>query len=230
MQPLRWIIAALLLFSLPGWSAAPDELTVIIRQLRRAPANPASLADLKGRIAGIGDADREAAALAVYCLGQLANENTAEALKAREALAARHPDSAHLRLIQFDQLDRSCRLCNGVGEKRLAVCGKCSGSRRCLVCGGKGHSEMMNRKKVPCAACGSSGRCPECGGTGRRKAACPECKGRGSVLDQRKIRQVSQAISHDFLKKHDPDGDAPPAEDPEESTSPRRRSREFPEP
>ena len=72
--------------------------------------------------------------------------------------------------------------------------------------------------------------CPECGGTGRKQQPCPECKGRGSVLDQRKIRQVSQAISHGFLKKHDPAGDTPPSDDRESPAEPRKRSREFPEP
>ena len=224
------ILAALLLLVPPGLAAEPDDLTLIVRQVRRAPANPAALTELKGRIAGIGDPDREAAALAIYCLGQLANENTAEALKARDALAMRHPGSVHLNLIQFDQLDRHCRLCNGTGQKRLAVCAKCSGSRRCLVCGGKGHKTMMNNKRIACAACDSSGRCPECGGTGRKQQPCPECKGRGSVLDQRKIRQVSQAISHGFLKKHDPAGDTPPSDDRESPAEPRKRSREFPEP
>ena len=85
MKKHGWILIALLLAAFPGSSAEPDELTLIMRQLRRAPANPVPLAELKGKISGIGDPDREADALAVYCLGQLANENTAEALKAREA-------------------------------------------------------------------------------------------------------------------------------------------------
>ena len=224
------ILIALLLAALSGSSAEPDELTLLMRQLRRAPANPVPLAELKGKISGIGDPDREADALAVYCLGQLANENTAEALKARDALATRHPGSAHLKLIQFDQLDRHCRLCNGTGQKRLAVCAKCSGSRRCLVCGGKGYKTMANHRKTACTACDSSGRCPDCGGTGRKQQPCPECNGRGSVLDQRKIRQVSQAVSHGFLKQHDPAGDTPPSDERENPAEPRRRSREFPEP
>ena len=224
------LLAALLLVAFPGRPAEPDDLTLVVRQLRRAPANPVALADLKGRIAGIGDPDREASALAIYCLGQLANENTADALKARDALATRHPGSTHLNLIQFDQLDRHCRLCNGTGQKRLATCAKCSGSRRCLVCGGKGNKSMANNRRIACIACDSSGRCPDCGGTGRQQQPCPECKGRGSVLDQRKIRQVSQAISHGFLKKHDPAGDTPPSDEREYPAEPRKRSREFPEP
>ncbi len=224
------LLSALLLSATPGPSAGPDELTVLMRQLRRAPANPAPLAELKGLIGRIKDPDQQADALAVYCLGQLANENTAEALKAREALATRHADSAHLMLIRFDQLDRHCRLCNGTGQKRLAACPKCSGSRRCLVCGGRGQKTMANHRKIDCTACNASGRCPDCGGTGRKQEACPECKGRGSVLDQRKIRQVSQAISHGYLKRHDPAGDTPPSGEDEAPAELRRRSREFPEP
>jgi hypothetical protein len=216
----RRLLLALVLLALQGVCLKPA-LTAeadisnleLLKLLRRHPGNPVYLDDLIKRMPAITDPAEREVSLAVCALGLLQNEKTPEAIRALNGLASQFPNSPYLKLIQFDELNRVCRRCDGGKTTRSEICPKCNGGRRCLVCGGRGTQIVLNDRRVQCSACGGSGRCLVCKGSGRLVEPCRDCNGRGANLDQRKIRQTAQGILLTHLKAQAPGWIPEPVED-----------------
>ena len=212
--PRLTVLALAIVTLLPLVRAAEkDPIQECFRSLRREPGNPVALEELKRRLPAITDPAARETALATCALGLLHNENTPEAEKALKALNTQFPASPHLTLLRFDELDRQCRRCDGRKTTLTANCVKCLGGRRCLVCDGRGFQKILNQKRVDCSACTATGRCPLCKGVGRTPEPCKECRGRGSILDHRKVRQTAVGILHEYLKGQAGGDPAPEPED-----------------
>jgi len=187
------ILGLLVLFAASSFAAHAGDLTEILRKLRREPANPLYQAELKAALPTLTDTNEQQLAVTIYGLGRLLNDDFVGAQKAQDTLFQRFPGSPYLDSFNFENLASPCNPCNGEGEKRAALCDRCKGGRRCVACGGKGRLVLIPGKNAHttfCPDCGGTGRCRNCNGTGRKDANCAVCKGRGLVLNDRKIRQT----------------------------------------
>lgn len=203
--------AALLLLCCPLLSAPADDLPQVLRRLYREPGNPVVQEQLKQLLPGIAGSNDQQIAVTAYGLGRLLNDDLAGAQAARDSLARHFPGSPLLERFNFDSLTSPCHRCNGQGETRAASCDRCKGGRRCVACGGKARLVLIpgkNARETFCPDCGGTGRCRNCNGTGRKNADCGVCKGRGLVLNDRKIRQTARGILDPYRG-----GNEPPAAD-----------------
>lgn len=207
--PLR---ALLLLLLVPPATLRADDLTETLRKMRREPANPVYQEELRTLLPTLSNSNDQQLAVTVYGLGRLLNDDLVGAQKAHDTLAQRFPVSPYLDCFNFDSLASPCHRCNGDGENRAALCDRCKGGRRCVACGGKSRLVLIPGKKnnahtTFCPDCGGTGRCRNCNGTGRKNADCAVCKGRGLVLNDRKIRQTATGLLDPYRGRNEPAGD-----------------------
>jgi hypothetical protein len=179
--------------ALAAEAASPD-VAGVLEQLRRAPKNLVLLDQLRQGLATSQDADATAKGLAVYCLAAAWLDRLEEASVAQKALAGRFPESPYLGALSWDEVSRTCGICNGSGERRNAPCERCNGTKKCSACRGKGKVEILSKRPLNCSACNGTGRCSVCGGSGRGDSKCAQCGGRGRIVARARAFQLYNAL------------------------------------
>lgn len=195
MNTLTWkhLILTAALFSMAPVAAVADA-NEVFRHLWMEPGNPVFQEDLKRLLPSITDTNELQLALAVHVLGRLRNEDMAGAQTARDALAKRFPGNPYLDTLTLSKLGTACHRCNGDGSAKVERCDRCSGTRRCVACAGKGRLWTTKDHSSVCPDCSGNGHCRICNGSGRTEGDCGVCKGRGVVLDMRKISQSVRGL------------------------------------
>jgi hypothetical protein len=190
MRNFFWLIIPLVFLQTLGQAPRPGEKTAEQQVLERfdATAKPDEDQEFlryaylqKGRFTS---ENSKSALIEYLALGLLLKNNRQGYLSIRKELA--NP-------AEFEQdLFVGCEDCQGQKVK-LLPCQECMGKKSCRICDGQGQRMVPSIREGqairPCTGCNSTGLCRACQGKGGVTQACRSCGGTGVEINQDLVRE-----------------------------------------